>query len=106
MRPSNANNFEGSEDVNNLQDDQNYSDDHNPLNGRPPANRMNTQTGFQMPLATKITVSAGRRNQARSCGCFGGYFTLDSFEVRRLVTLTTGAGNRFITSFMRRSGKH
>ena len=53
MRPSNANNFEGSEDVNNLQDDQNYSDDHNPLNGRPPANRMNTQTGFQMPLATE-----------------------------------------------------
>ena len=52
MRPSNANNFEGSEDVNNLQDDQNYIDDHNPLNGRPPANRMNPQTWFQMPLAT------------------------------------------------------
>ena len=29
--PSNANNLEWSEDVNNLQGDQNYSDDHNPL---------------------------------------------------------------------------
>ena len=78
-------------------------DDHNPLNGRPPANRMNPQTWFQMPLATGNHSKSWRRNQAKASVATS---QLDSFEVRRLVTLTTGAGNRFITSFMRRSGKH
>jgi len=81
-----------------------YSDDHNPLNGRPPANRMNPQTWFQMPLATGNHSKSWRRNQAKASVATS---QLDSFKsFRRFVTLTTGAGNTLVTSSLRRSGKH